>query len=165
MGGITRGIAAGAVGTVALNIATYVDMLLRGRSPSDVPTKVAGKLADEAGINLARTPDHDGPSDTEQKASNRRSALGALLGYVTGVGIGAAYGLVRPWLGSPPRIVPAVVLGVAAMGASDVPATLLGVTDPRSWGAKGWAADIGPHLAYGLFTSAAYDAFGSGGRP
>ncbi len=162
VGNITRGIAAGAVGTVALNIATYVDMLLRGRSPSDVPTKVAGKLADEAGVNLAGTSESDDSNEAEQKGSNRRNALGALLGYVTGLGIGAAYGLGRPSLRSPHPVVSGVVLGAAAMAGSDVPATLLGATDPRRWGAKGWAADIVPHLSYGFFTAVAYQAFGNG---
>lgn len=29
----------------------------------------------------------------------------------------------------------------------------LGVTDPRSWSAGDWAADVVPHLAYGLVTA------------
>ncbi len=164
MGNITRGMAAGAVGTVALNVATYADMLLRGRGPSDVPTKVAGKLADEASVDLGATSESDASSDAEQKASNRRNALGALLGYVTGVGVGAAYGFVHRWVGSPRPAVSGVVLGAAAMAGSDGPATMLGITDPRRWRAKGWAADIGPHIAYGMVTAVAYQAFGNGRR-
>ena len=37
-------------------------------------------------------------------------------------------------------------------------ATALGVTDPRSWGAVGWASDLFPHLAYGLAAATAYSA-------
>jgi hypothetical protein len=35
----TKGLVAGAAGTVALNLTTYGDMLLRDRGPSDVPTQ------------------------------------------------------------------------------------------------------------------------------
>jgi hypothetical protein len=38
------------------------------------------------------------------------------------------------------------------MAASDLPATALGLTDPRSWGAAGWMSDLLPHLAYGIVT-------------
>lgn len=61
----------------------------------------------------------------------------------------------------------AVGLGVAAMAGSDVPIAALGISDPRTRGASGWATDIVPHLAYGIFTALACDAFtgstGSGG--
>jgi hypothetical protein len=32
--------------------------------------------------------------------------------------------------------------------------TVLGVTDPRTWAAKDWVADVVPHLAYGALTAA-----------
>ncbi len=32
--------------------------------------------------------------------------------------------------------------------------TLLGVTDPRTWPATSWVADVGPYLAYGAATAA-----------
>jgi hypothetical protein len=47
------GTAAGAVGTVALNMTTYLDMALRGRPPSSVSAKVVDILAQKAGIDLA----------------------------------------------------------------------------------------------------------------
>jgi hypothetical protein len=50
-------------------------------------------------------------------------------------------------------------VGLAAMAASDVPIAALGVSDPATWGVSGWAADIVPHLAYGLVTAIAYDTF------
>jgi hypothetical protein len=55
-------------------------------------------------------------------------------------------------------------LGLAAMAASDLPATALGVTDPRTWGAAGWASDLLPHLAYGLATAAVYEALAGRAR-
>ena len=45
------------------------------------------------------------------------------------------------------------------MAASDIPIAALGVSDPATWGISGWVADIVPHLAYGLVTAIAYDAF------
>jgi hypothetical protein len=50
---ILTGTAAGAVGTVALNIATYLDMTMRARPASSVPAKLVGVLADKAGVDLA----------------------------------------------------------------------------------------------------------------
>ncbi len=148
------GATAGAVGTVALNAATYADMVVRARPPSSVPSEVAGELAGKAGIDLS------GSSDGDATAENRKSGLGALFGIGTGVGVGLAYGAIRPHLGrrvSLPRA--AVVLGLAAMAGSDVPSAALGVTDPTRWGANAWASDLVPHLAYGLATAAAYEAF------
>ncbi len=149
---VLMGTAAGAVGTVALNVTTYADMALRGRPSSSVPAQVAGKLAGKAGIDLS------GEGETTQ---NRKSGLGALSGYAVGLGVGTAYGLVRPLLGdvSVPRA--GVVLGLAAMAGSDVPATVLGVTDPTKWGFGSWASDVVPHLAYGLVTAVACEAFNS----
>ncbi len=52
-----------------------------------------------------------------------------------------------------------VVLGVGAMAGSDVPAAALGVTDPTTWDFNSWGSDIVPHLAYGVMTAVAYEAF------
>src|SRR5947209_18142861 len=89
------GVAAGAAGTVALDVATYADMAIRGRPSSEVPTKVAGALTQRLGISLFG----DGPAASDDAASNRRSAIGSLMGYVTGVGLGALVGALRPRLG------------------------------------------------------------------
>jgi hypothetical protein len=35
--------------------------------------------------------------------------------------------------------------------------TVLGVTDPRSWAAEDWVADVIPHLAYGALTAVVLD--------
>jgi hypothetical protein len=45
------------------------------------------------------------------------------------------------------------------MAASDIPIAALGVSDSATWGISGWVADVVPHLAYGLVTAIAYDAF------
>jgi hypothetical protein len=146
---VSRGAAAGAVGTLALDATSYLDILLRGRRPSDLPARAAGQLAERLRLDLG-----DG-----EPAANRRSALGALLGYATGVTVGIAYGLVRGRSGRAPWPVDAVVVGAIAMGAGALPLTSLGLTNPREWGAEGWLSDIVPHTAYGIATALAYEAF------
>ena len=148
------GTAAGAMGTVALNAVTYGDMAVRGRPASSVPAQVAGKLADKAGVDLSG----EGEGSDGSTAQNRRSGLGALQGYVVGLGVGTAYGLVRSGLRDVSKPRAGVALGLAAMAGSDVPSTVLGVSDPTSWGLNSWLSDLVPHLAYGLTTAVAYDA-------
>lgn len=149
---VLLGVVAGATGTVALNVATYADMAIRGRQSSNVPAQVAGKIAGRAGLDLGK-----GASDAST-VENRKSGLGALMGYEVGLGVGAAYGLLHPLLRFLPVPLAGAALGAAAMAASDVPAVKLGVTDPAEWGTAGWAADILPHLAYGLVTALVFDA-------
>ena len=149
---IVMGAAAGAVGTAALNITTYLDMTIRGRGSSGMPAQVAGIFAEKAGVNL-------GEGDT---GDNRKTGLGALLGYASGIGFGVLYGAGRPLLRSLPLPVAGFLLGAGAMAGTDVPATALGVTDPTEWPVESWASDVVPHAIYGLVTAAAYDAFGSG---
>jgi hypothetical protein len=150
---VLMGTAAGAVGTVALNMTTYADMAVRGRPSSSVPAEVAGKLAGRAGIDLS------GEGFDEETVQNRKSGLGALSGYVVGLGVGTVYGLIRPALGDVSKPVAGAWLGLAAMAGSDVPAAALGVTDPTQWSANSWVSDIVPHMVYGLATAVAYDAF------
>src|SRR4051794_25943487 len=123
------GAAAGAIGTVGLNMATYLDMTLRGRPSSEVPARVAEKITENAGVSLLEA----GAEDAEQKEKNRLQGLGALMGFGIGIGIGAAYGLVHGLLDEAPLPIVSAALGGAAMAASDVPATKLGVTNPAEW--------------------------------
>ncbi|MFN8665239.1 MAG: hypothetical protein U0075_25385 [Thermomicrobiales bacterium] len=152
MNRVLRGAIAGAVGTIALDLTTYGDMLVRGRGASGVPARVAGVLADRLGVlPLA-------PGTSGEMADNRREAAGALLGFATGVGIGAAYGVLR---GDPRRAaspLAGAVVGLSAMAASDVPIALTGVSNPATWSMSDWVSDVIPHLVYGLVTVAVYDA-------
>jgi hypothetical protein len=50
----------------------------------------------------------------------------------------------------PPGLLEGVALGGLAMVASNAPMTVMGVTDPRTWSATDWVADVVPHLGYGL---------------
>ena len=152
------GMAAGAVGTIALDASTYLDMVVRARPASSMPAEAAGVVAERAGVELAA----DG-NESEQ-AANRKSGLGALFGYGIGVGLGALYGLLRPAAAGVPKAAAGAGLGLAAMAASDLPATALGLTDPRGWDRSAWAADLLPHLAYGLATALAFDALADGRR-
>lgn len=89
MNRLMRGAVAGAAGTMALDLTTYGDMLLRGRAASSVPADVAGVLAARVGIRPLAAGAAGAP------AANRRQAAGALLGYGAGIGLGTLYGLLR----------------------------------------------------------------------
>ena len=142
---LLAGLVAGAAGTAALNVITYLDMTVRGRPASEMPAKAAGELAGDSHL----------PLGDEPAGGNRREGLAALLGYATGLGVGAGYGLLRQRVRVPVPIA-AVLLGGAAMIGSDAPMTALGLTDPRTWPASSWAADLVPHAAYGLAAAGAY---------
>ena len=141
--GILAGAAAGAAGTAALNAATYVDMTVRGRPASDTPERSVEKLADSAGIAV--------PGEGQTR-DNRLTGLGSLSGIVTGVGIGAAFGVLRRLGLRPPTLIGGALVGLSAMAATDSSMASMGISDPRTWSAADWLADLLPHLAYGLVT-------------
>ncbi len=144
---IGRAVVAGAAGTLALEATTYLDVAVRGRAPSEVPGRVVGRLASRAGIDaIAESRDDD-------NARNRRTGIAAILGYATGLGAATAATLAWSARRSVPLPAVALATGAAAMAMSDAGATALGVTDPRSWGVKGWIADVIPHLVFGFATA------------
>ncbi len=159
---LVAGLAAGAAGTVALNVTTYVDMLVRGRAASELPARVAEKLADELSLPLGdeveMAGDADDSAEAGERAANRQEALGALLGYANGIVIGLAYGILRVAIPPMPLWVTSAALGSAAMAASDVPATRMGLTDPTNWATADWIADVVPHLVYGVVTALTFEA-------
>ncbi len=148
------GVVAGAAGTVALNVATYVDMAARGRSSSSAPSKMVEIVANKAGLSLSA----QSKGSQDETTQNRESGLGALLGYVNGLGVGVAYGLLRSQLDELPLPLAGIGVGLLAMAASDVPLVALKVSDPKTWGVSGWAADLIPHIIYGLVTVATFEA-------
>lgn len=156
MNRVLRGAIAGAAGTIALDLTTYGDMLLRGRGASSVPANMAGVLADQAGFTPLAT---DTPGE---QAGNRRQAAGALLGYGSGVTIGVLYGLIRGGNAGKASPVAGAAVGLSAMAASDLPIALTGISDPATWSATDWLSDIIPHLVYGLVTVAVYEAIDGG---
>ncbi|GHH69855.1 hypothetical protein GCM10017673_20990 [Streptosporangium violaceochromogenes] len=142
---VVAGVAAAAAGTTALNIAAYLDMAVRARPASELPGEAADDLAGRAGVDLG----------SGEAGTNRREGLGALLGYATGLSVGALYGLLAGDR-RPPPVAAALGLSAAAMIAGDTPLAALGLTDPGEWGVSSWAADAVPHLAYGLTTATVY---------
>ena len=149
-----RGLVAGAAGTVALDIATYLDMAIRGRSSSNAPSRMIDTIAEKIHLPLSS----QGAGSQDQGAQNRESGLGALLGYVNGLGTGAIYGLIRSQFDEVPLPLAAAAVGLGAMAASDVPIVALHVSDPKTWGLSGWLSDAIPHLVYGIVTVATYQA-------
>ncbi|MEY2431285.1 MAG: hypothetical protein QOC92_1010 [Acidimicrobiaceae bacterium] len=144
--GALAGAIAGAVGTLTLDIVSYVDMFVQGRAPSSLPGDAAASVAGMVGIDL---------SGDDDASKNRRSALGAILGYSTGILVGAAYGVVRRRPGSSRA---GIRLGASVMAIANGPMVAQGLTDPREWGAVGWISDIVPHMAYGIVTARTYEA-------
>src|SRR5919199_1506156 len=149
MSRLSHGLAAGAVGTTLLNAATYLDMTITARGASSVPEQDVEKLAERYGISLGAD---------EETVTNRTSAVAALLGILTGLSVGAVYGLVRPWARDVPQSVASVIVCFATMAATDASSAALGTTDPRSWSARDWASDIAPHLVFGAGVVLAFDA-------
>lgn len=150
---LAAGTAAGAAGTTALNLVTYLDMAARGRPTSSTPEETVAKLAAKVGLSI--------PGDAETR-DNRLAGLGPLTGIAAGLGVGAAAGVARAMGLRPNLLMGGVVTGAAAMAGTDAPMTLLGVTDPRTWAPKDWLSDVVPHLAYGLVTSATLRALARG---
>lgn len=148
---LVRGALAGAAGTTALNAVTYLDMAGRGRPSSSLPEEAVDRLSQQAGRPV--------PGAGEER-ENRLQGLGALSGIAAGIGIGVAAGLFRPVLRRLPAVLGGTLLGAAAMAATDVPMTQLGLTDPARWSPADWAGDAVPHLAYGLVTHAALRRLG-----
>jgi hypothetical protein len=139
------GAIAGAVGSVALNVIGYLDIAARARPASSIPEETVRRLAGAAHVDL-------GPED---RAATRRSGLGPVLGYATGIAAGAAFGLLAARRRIPLPIATGL-LGGGVMATTDGSIAALGVSDPRTWRPKDWLADIVPHLAYGMAAAATW---------
>lgn len=140
------GAIAGAVGSTALNVVSYLDMALRGRPESNAPQETVNRLAGIAHADL-------GSGD---RAANRRSGLGPLIGYGLGIAAGIAFAL---YAGGRRQPLPMAtgLLGAGVMTMTDGSITALGVSDPRTWRRSDWISDIIPHLAYGLTAAATWN--------
>jgi hypothetical protein len=141
---LLHGAAAGAAGTTALDIVTYLDMAVRGRGASRTPERTVERIADKAHLPI--------PGDAETRG-NRVSGLGPLLGLAMGVGGGAALGALRAAGLRPPLPVTAALTAGGVMAAANGPMAVLGITDPRAWSTVDWLSDAIPHAAYGLVTA------------
>lgn len=143
---LADGAIAGAVGSTVLNAVTYLDMTLRARPASNTPEESARRVAEVAHVDL-------GAGD---RAANRRSGLGALLGYGLGVGAGVGFALLTRGRRMPLALASGV-LGGGVMTMSDGSFAVLGVSDPRTWSRTDWLSDIIPHLAFGLAAAATWN--------
>jgi hypothetical protein len=147
---ICYGAIAGAAATSALNIATYTDIAVRGRAESDVPATMVKNIAEAAGVGALASDD--------ATAQNRRSGIGALMGYADGLGVGVVFGALRPMLRGVPVLLAGVAAGAAAMALTDAVIAKSGASDPRTWAAGDWAADAIPHVIYGVALALSFDA-------
>jgi hypothetical protein len=79
LGKMLLGTAAGSVGTVALNAATYADMALRGKPASSVPAQVADELAKKVGLDPSLPEREDGRGELPDRMDGilKPSALGS----------------------------------------------------------------------------------------
>jgi hypothetical protein len=53
----------------------------------------------------------------------------------------------------PDLVVSGLLATVGALIGSNAPMTVLGVTDPRTWAATDWVADVASHVVYGAVTA------------
>lgn len=143
--GLLGGAAAGAAGTTALNAVTYLDMAVRARGTSSAPEDVVETPAAKAGVPI--------PGNDDERA-NRLAGLGPLAGLAAGIGVGTTLGVACSLGFRPGPTVSALLAAVGAMAGANGPIAALGISDPRTWAAKDWAADVVPHLAYGAVTAA-----------
>jgi hypothetical protein len=148
MGRFATGALSGAIGTLALDAATYADIAVRGRAPSSVPADTVGATVAHVGLSLG---------DDDETAAHRRTGIGALLGYGTGIAIGTLYGTIRPAARRFRLPVAGLTLGATAMIAANAGAVMAGTTDPRQWSVEEWLDDIVPHLCFGLAAVGAFD--------
>ena len=101
---VFRGLAAGAAGPTALNLAIYLDMTIRARPASDTPAATASGRAGKVRIDL-------GDGTTGEIRSN---GYGSVLGIATGITVGLAYALL-PGTRRPPLAVASAGMAAAAM--------------------------------------------------
>jgi hypothetical protein len=139
---VGRGLVAGLAGTLAMTVASTVEMKIRRRPASSAPAEVASKTL---GIT---------PRDDEAK---RR--LGTLVHFA----YGTAWGLARAALqavGLRGRLAPLAHFGLV-WGTELVMLPSTGVAPPPTkWGGKELAIDALHHLVYVTTVDAAYRALG-----
>lgn len=143
---LVAGLAAGATGTIALEVTSYLDILVRGRPPSDQPQRVGKALARALGMKFGKG----------RAANARTDALGSAVGYIDGLTLPVAYALSAPARDRPVGRA-AVLLSLAAMVGSNWMPVALGLSDPRSWSIDDWLTDLVPHVVYGLVAATTYE--------
>ncbi|MFJ4844800.1 MULTISPECIES: hypothetical protein [unclassified Streptomyces] len=143
--GMLRGAAAGAAGCTALDTVGYLDMVVRGRGASTTPDVTAERLSQAVHVPVPGSPG---------VRANRVAGLGPLTGIAAGVGMGATLGLLTAAGWRPGNATLTATAGALALIGTNGPMTVLRVTDPRTWSASDWAADLVPHVAYAVVAAA-----------
>jgi hypothetical protein len=136
---VALGLAAGAVGTIALTLAEQAEMKLTGREPSDVPGQVGVKLAGgEPGADPARV-----------------RQLGPVVHWAHGVGLGAVRaGLDRAGLGP---VAATLAFAPIVFGGDAALYRALGIAPaPWRWKRAELATDLFGKGVLAFATSAAY---------
>src|SRR5919206_5280157 len=83
---LLRGLVAGAAGTTALDLTTYLDMAVLGRPASDAPKRTVEQLTERLHVPL--------PGD-DRAHDARAVGLGTVLGHSVGLAIGLVAGGLR----------------------------------------------------------------------
>ncbi|MER7889083.1 hypothetical protein ABTX15_04580 [Micromonospora sp. NPDC094482] len=143
---LTNGLLAGAAATLARELVSSLDMVVRARPYSDTHQRMVRRMAGGLHVSLG----------TGERAANRLGGLGPVLGFVNGVLTVTLVALAtRQW--RPPLPVKAALVGAGGMLVADAPMAALGVASPRRWGMQGWFEDGPPYVAYSLVAVAALD--------
>lgn len=140
-GAVARGVAAGAIGTVALTIAEKAEMRLTGRPASTMPGQVAAKLS-------GRDPNRE--PDLVQR-------LNAITHWTHGVAMGATRGLIDA-AGLRPATASAVFYGVVWGGDAMLYRALGLAPEPWNWERRELLTDLYGKGVLAFATSGAYIA-------
>lgn len=160
LGAVLRGVLAGAVGTLAMDLVGYVryrrdggdesftkwefststDSYDEASAPAEVGRRVAEGVFEE-----------DLPEDSAGTMSN-------VMHWATGLGYGAGHGLLFGSMDQP-RVAHGLLTGPAAFATSYTVLPLMGLYKPLwEYDAETIYKDLSGHLAYGLATAAAFRA-------
>jgi hypothetical protein len=131
---VLRGILAGVIGTVFMNLSSETEMHLRGRQPSVVPARAANKVLSIVGV--------------PQLEGTALKVLSTWTHYL----YGAAWGLVLWVLLSTLELSIAAALPLFFLivwGTEQIELPALGLTPPSwKWGAKEVAIDLWHHVVF-----------------
>jgi hypothetical protein len=131
---VIRGILAGLIGTVFMNLSSETEMHLRGRQPSVVPGRAANKVLSIVGV--------------PQLEGTALQVLSTWTHYL----YGAAWGVVLWVLLSPLELPLAAgfpLLFLIVWGTEQIELPALGLTPPAwKWGGKEVAIDLGHHVVF-----------------
>jgi hypothetical protein len=144
--GVVRGMAAGAVGTVALTVAEQWDMKVTGRTSSDVPGQVGAHLL----------PGKDPHSAVDV------AALNTSVHWVHGISMGALRGVLDA---AGVRGSRATAAHFAVLWGGDAALyKALGIAEsPWNWSGSELASDVISKSVYAVITGAVYDQLADNG--